>query len=1417
MVVLSQPATATAMSLEREEYDDNSEDSDILDADDGDYSSGKPSKPPKKDTGYSWESEYKRSWDVVAEDESGSLTTSVNAFIERNKRRRRLGGEAIQRAIIRHTLLVLDLSSAMSDRDMRPNRYLLSLEYAREYAREYFDQNPIGQLGCIAMRNGVAEWISKMTGSAHDITKALTNKNKLEPSGEPSLQNALEMGRASMTHLPTHASKEIVIVYGALTTCDPGNIHDTLRSLMNDKVRVNIISLAAEVRILREIAEKTGGTFYVALDEVHYKDILFETIPPPAIHKADTPNTLNTSNTSNTADLMQMVNYVEKAIYVRDAVSTSSQIISPLVSSCRLAGYNISSISDHHCLKFDQDCFILSPFSLLYNDSASTIAQFNQLPYAITTILFHDSHDHSLFFQNLSALDAHAVPSQSPHKEISIHRNPHSAYPSSLPYIFGIAYVLFIIYLSISVSRLHQVHSRFGLAITGIAQLCVSTIMSISLLELCDWRLRLIPWTVVPFVIVVVGVENMLTIARAVVSTSISLPVPERVGQGMAKVGPVIGMTVLSDLTLLAIAGYLLPGMIREFCIFASVVSVIDYFLQSTFFITILSVDIQRLELSDLIHQGIQPGATAPAHAHTHSPSDTPKKHTFTSNPLIIATKAVWKARSTRNASLLVLILIMSTLYYMTLPSQVHSHSHAHSQSHLDAPEHNYNHSPTFTFSQHVWSILSEDGAHAFVNIHINPPTFLTTYASQEKLDALEQQELFAPRTRAFLWSVKVVVLPIGSSLVALYCLLLFLLKDKELHELQRSKLDESVGMSRGGSGSNIDAQPPSEHQQLQPHRREENSQSNPRSKSHSLQINASVEVVDSVDIAHVASTPSLLAWCTVLDDVNVLHCGQRFLLTIPSQSEANNEANGPVATAKVTALVASNSLIAVGWTDGAVILWDMRSGVPVPRHLEGLRSGEDGESVDSSSPISPVPVSALEFRSSCGVAGDASDASDGNYPNDANHVNDDNDGNSASAADVLVCVYSNQSALFWRLVDYRSFTITHHAQFVFLSKPQVFVGVRGAQGDANTLSIFTYDCHRQSKILWGKLQRYWDEDAHEKGGNQDTLIDLVEMGRRKVVFFQSSQGAIRAVDVGGECSQVIGVLERILSDTPTLTHVEIVKPRLCTCACSDDAIAVHVLRCTLHSVSLDMLTVGMSGDVPSTNLSDAKDVKDASNASNTNTNTSTPTPMLLRNRSRKGGAGTSSHSQTEEGVGYPLANHGFSRRVSAAKGENGDGCSTCTHTHPLTLPSHTSPLHLDARFNTCATFTDCVVGVCRNGRSWEAWRVALSHCEDAVVERRSFEVGHVRDVRGVRSEFAGSTHSSGSSSAHRSSNRPRLESLGRRRGVSSTPMTHAILPTSRILTCQAISDTQILIVFSNAVVALEFNNSTTANMKKEV
>ena len=71
---------------------------------------------------------------------------------------------AIRRTIIRHLILVLDLSSAMMDRDMRPTRFDLMLQYAREFITEWFDQNPLGQIGIVGMRSGIGERIGEMSG-----------------------------------------------------------------------------------------------------------------------------------------------------------------------------------------------------------------------------------------------------------------------------------------------------------------------------------------------------------------------------------------------------------------------------------------------------------------------------------------------------------------------------------------------------------------------------------------------------------------------------------------------------------------------------------------------------------------------------------------------------------------------------------------------------------------------------------------------------------------------------------------------------------------------------------------------------------------------------------------------------------------------------------------------------------------------------------------------------------------------------------------------------------------------------------------------------------------------------------------------------------------------------------------------------
>ncbi|KAG8695059.1 hypothetical protein FRC08_008063, partial [Ceratobasidium sp. 394] len=249
----------------------------------------------------------------VQEDEGGSLLHSVEDLIARNRRKRLLGpGLAIRRAIIRHLILLIDLSAAMMDRDLRPTRFELALDCARAFVAEWCEQNPLGQVGVVGMRAGIGERIVEMTGNPHDVLRAIADKRKLEPAGEPSLQNAIEIARAGMSHLPAHSSREIVIIFGSLTTCDPGDIYETLDSCVKDKIKISVVALAAEMKICKELCDKTDGTFGVAMNEGHFKDLLFEHIPPPAHRGAPkatdpgVPDGQAKSALNPTADLMMM-------------------------------------------------------------------------------------------------------------------------------------------------------------------------------------------------------------------------------------------------------------------------------------------------------------------------------------------------------------------------------------------------------------------------------------------------------------------------------------------------------------------------------------------------------------------------------------------------------------------------------------------------------------------------------------------------------------------------------------------------------------------------------------------------------------------------------------------------------------------------------------------------------------------------------------------------------------------------------------------------------------------------------------------------------------------------------------------------------------------------------------------------------
>lgn len=156
-------------------------------------------KQKERNSAKAWE-QSKRTWEtnLPEEDQDGVLDLTT---LDAEKRRRLMRDTTpLQRGIIRHLVLVLDMSFAMAEKDMLPTRYRLTLNYASALVKEYFEQNPISQLSIVGMREGVAVRISDLSGNPADHVEKLQNLENQDPSGNPSLQNALEMCRGALLY-----------------------------------------------------------------------------------------------------------------------------------------------------------------------------------------------------------------------------------------------------------------------------------------------------------------------------------------------------------------------------------------------------------------------------------------------------------------------------------------------------------------------------------------------------------------------------------------------------------------------------------------------------------------------------------------------------------------------------------------------------------------------------------------------------------------------------------------------------------------------------------------------------------------------------------------------------------------------------------------------------------------------------------------------------------------------------------------------------------------------------------------------------------------------------------------------------------------------------------------------------------------
>lgn len=165
------------------------------------------------------------------------------------------------------------------------------------------------------------------------------------------------------------------------------------------------------------------------------------------------------------------------------------------------------------------------------------------------------------------------------------------------------SYTITTIYVILRMMQLRAVKSWFGLLVTVGTKMAICIVASFSL---CTWLgvdLARIPRPWFPAVVFCYGLGNIFRLINAVLETPPEMPPQQRIGNALGEVGHLSLAVAFQNLALIYLCSRFVSPWVADFCIFAAVTLVFDFVYHLTFFVAVLSVDVQRMELSDSIGQ----------------------------------------------------------------------------------------------------------------------------------------------------------------------------------------------------------------------------------------------------------------------------------------------------------------------------------------------------------------------------------------------------------------------------------------------------------------------------------------------------------------------------------------------------------------------------------------------------------------------------------------------------------------------------------------------------------------------------------------------------------------------------------------------------------------------------------------------
>jgi len=243
---------------------------------------------------YTWEAGYEKSWQKVQVDEGGKLLiykddADAMKWIKKRmaeKKKRGAAGNLLRKSVVRNVYLVLDFSLDANLSDFKPSRAATFMKLLLSSLPVLFERSPLMTIGLIVVCDRVATVVVHSSSDITAIMQGLENlchpkTAQFKPEGLMSLYNGIQKAVDLLQLHPDYSTREIVIMLSSIQTVDSSPLSEMIPNLKAHNIQVSVLTLCAEMYIVKLICDQTSGLHRVALDSKHLEKCMNTVLETP--------------------------------------------------------------------------------------------------------------------------------------------------------------------------------------------------------------------------------------------------------------------------------------------------------------------------------------------------------------------------------------------------------------------------------------------------------------------------------------------------------------------------------------------------------------------------------------------------------------------------------------------------------------------------------------------------------------------------------------------------------------------------------------------------------------------------------------------------------------------------------------------------------------------------------------------------------------------------------------------------------------------------------------------------------------------------------------------------------------------------------------------------------------------------------